>query len=234
MAARPRGQVVERYGKSGRTYAIRFHAHGRRRYLTLGRESEGWTRRRAEDELANVLADVRRDLWIEPLPGARGRRRERKPETLFAVFADDLLAERRPQLSEATGGYLEWGLRHLRPFFADWLLRDIDAEAVDATRADELLEARSSIPLPKGLSPHKLRHTFASVLVACGEDPASVMYQLGHVDPTFTLRVYPTLCGGAIPSARICGGSCVDGSLAEEVGSSLSGPVRYRTPIICI
>lgn len=64
MAARPRGQVVERYGKSGRTYAIRFHAYGRRRYLTLGRGSEGWTRRRAEDELSNVLADVRRDLWV--------------------------------------------------------------------------------------------------------------------------------------------------------------------------
>jgi len=48
MAARCRGQVVERYGKSGRTYAIRFSAGGRRRYLTLGRESEGWTRRRGK------------------------------------------------------------------------------------------------------------------------------------------------------------------------------------------
>jgi integrase len=58
------------------------------------------------------------------------------------------------------------------------------------TRANELLEARGSVPLPDGLSPHKLRHTFASILVACGEDPAAVMYQLGHTDPAFTLRVY--------------------------------------------
>jgi integrase len=57
-------------------------------------------------------------------------------------------------------------------------------------RANELLEARGSVPLPDGLSPHKLRHTFASILIACGEDPASVMYQLGHTDPAFTLRVY--------------------------------------------
>jgi integrase len=57
-------------------------------------------------------------------------------------------------------------------------------------RANELLEARRSIPLPAGLSPHKLRHTFASILVACGEDPAAVMYQLGHTNPEFTLRVY--------------------------------------------
>jgi integrase len=57
-------------------------------------------------------------------------------------------------------------------------------------RADQLLVARAERPLPEGLSPHKLRHTFASILVACGEDPASVMYQLGHTDPKFTLRVY--------------------------------------------
>jgi len=35
-----------------------------------------------------------------------------------------------------------------------------------------------------------LRHTFASLLFAVGEDPPSVTYQLGHTDPAFTLRVY--------------------------------------------
>jgi hypothetical protein len=35
-----------------------------------------------------------------------------------------------------------------------------------------------------------LRHTFASILVALGVDPGSVMDQLGHTDPSFTLRVY--------------------------------------------
>ena len=62
--------------------------------------------------------------------------------------------------------------------------------AAAITRADELLVARGQAPLPRGLTPHKLRHTFASVMVACGEDPASVMAQLGHTDPKFTLRVY--------------------------------------------
>jgi Phage integrase family len=60
-------------------------------------------------------------------------------------------------------------------------------------RANELLEERGQVPLPKGLTPHRLRHTFASVLVACGEDPTSVMHQLGHTDPAFTLRVYAHL-----------------------------------------
>jgi integrase len=53
----------------------------------------------------------------------------------------------------------------------------------------KLIEARD-VPLPDGLTPHKLRHTFASILVALGVDPGSVMDQLGHTDPGFTLRVY--------------------------------------------
>ena len=56
--------------------------------------------------------------------------------------------------------------------------------------ADDLLIARGENPLPEGLSPHKLRHSFASLLVALGNDPSYVMGQLGHTDPAFTLRVY--------------------------------------------
>lgn len=60
-------------------------------------------------------------------------------------------------------------------------------------RADELLRSRGSLPLPIGLTAHKLRHTFASLLVAVGEDPASVMRQIGHTDAAFTLEVYTHL-----------------------------------------
>lgn len=77
-------------------------------------------------------------------------------------------------------------------------VRDVDnlrkrvlAPAVE--RADRLLNARGETPLPEGVTPHKLRHTFASILVACGEDPASLMAQFGHTDPKFTLRVYTHL-----------------------------------------
>jgi integrase len=65
--------------------------------------------------------------------------------------------------------------------------------AAAITRADGLLAQRQQTPLPNGVTPHKLRHTFASILVACGEDLASVMAQLGHTDPKFTLRVYTHL-----------------------------------------
>jgi integrase len=53
-------------------------------------------------------------------------------------------------------------------------------------RADERLLKPGEVPLPKGVTPHKLRHTFASVVVACGEDPSSVM--LSSVTPTRASR----------------------------------------------
>ncbi len=62
------------------------------------------------------------------------------------------------------------------------------AKAVE--RANERLVKAEATPLPESLTPHKLRHTFASLLVALGTDPGAVMDQLGHTDPSFTLRVY--------------------------------------------
>jgi integrase len=395
MATRSQGQVLERTWKSGRGYALRFPAYGDRQYLTLGLETEGWTRTRAEEELQNILADVRRGLWIAPDKRQRARNGHddnTEEVTLFGLFARGLVAARRGEVSPNTHGYQEWALNHLLPYFADWPVAAIDIEAVDAYRrhkvdqadlrrraierrkplrddhdrllrplsansinktievlqwvlamaveyghlqtnpaagrrrrlklpsrrpvhldtteqiiamldacgeldrsrrwraddrraiiatlilagprahelchmlwrdvdlangrihigrsetqaglreitllpvlrdelaahkargyrsgpddlvfptgtggvrdkdnlrnrilaaavdqADQLLQRRDQTPLPKGLTPHKLRHTFASILVACGEDPASVMAQLGHTDPKFTLRVY--------------------------------------------
>ncbi len=57
-------------------------------------------------------------------------------------------------------------------------------------RADELLAERGQEPLPAGVTAHKLRHTFTSILFVRGEDPPTVMAQLGHTDAAFTLRVY--------------------------------------------
>ena len=65
-------------------------------------------------------------------------------------------------------------------------------DVVDAvmTHANRLVEERGLQPMPLGITPHKLRHTYASILVAIGRDPTYVMQQLGHTDPAFTLRVY--------------------------------------------
>jgi hypothetical protein len=64
------------------------------------------------------------------------------------------------------------------------------ASSPKRSRGNERLEAAGSVPLPQGLTPHKLRHTFCSLLVALGSDPGVVMNELGHTDSGFTLRVY--------------------------------------------
>ena len=38
------------------------------------------------------------------------------------------------------------------------------------------------------VGPHGLRRTFASLRVAAGDDPVYVSAQIGHEDPTFTLK----------------------------------------------
>jgi hypothetical protein len=57
-------------------------------------------------------------------------------------------------------------------------------------RANKNLAEADMVPLPEGLSPHPLSHTYTSVLAALGTDPGAMMDQLGHTDPGFTLRVY--------------------------------------------
>src|SRR6202000_1831307 len=72
-------------------------------------------------------------------------------------------------------------------------------------RAEELIEARGQASLPPGITPHSLRHTFTSLLFAIGEDPVSVMRQLGHTDPAFTLRpAAPSRSGAAGERERLC------------------------------
>jgi integrase len=397
MARKSKGEVLERPWKRGRGYALRFWVKGQREYLTLGSERDGWTRERAEEALADILAEVRLGIWVRP----KKRRREQSEleedseAPIFGPFARRLVATREGKISKRQHDYEEWGLKHLLPFFGDWPLAEIDIQAVDVyvhhkveesdrrrraierrkpqrnargrilkplcpssvnktidvlqwvlsvaleykhiaenpaagprrrltvpdkppvhldtaeqiealldaaaeldrdltfklserqavvatlvlagpraielghmlwrdvdlangrlfvgrsktkaglreikmlpvlrdvlaahkaqtprngsdhlvfptetggwrdkdnlrnrvllkvfDRANELLEEQGRVPLPKGLTAHKLRHTFASVLVACGEDPTSVMHQLGHTDPAFTLRVYTHL-----------------------------------------
>ena len=394
------GQVVERTWKSGRGYALRFLAYGERQYLTLGLQADGWTRKRAQQELQNILADVRRGTWIAPGRSQTNTHTQPAGEPTFQRFASDWLRDRQGEVAERTNEYHHWALdHHLLPYFATWRLAEIDIEAVDGyrrhkigqaehrrtaiaraqtrkhasetateslprplsassinktldvlqailalaveyghlpanpaagrrrrlkpparrpvhldsaeqiralldaarqldnqpvwripdrraivatlvlagprahelshlrwrdvdlangrlqigrsktqaglreipllpllrdelaahkanaanagaedpvfptaagtmrdkdnlrnrvlapvvDRADQLLTEREQAPLPRGLTPHKLRHTFASLLVALGEDPASVMAALGHTDPKFTLRIYTHL-----------------------------------------
>jgi len=57
-------------------------------------------------------------------------------------------------------------------------------------RANIRLEAEGLPPLPVSITPHSLRRTFCSLLYALGEDPGTVMDEMGHTDPELALRVY--------------------------------------------
>lgn len=369
MASRAQGQVLERSEKRGLVFALRFMADGKRRYQTLGTAEKGWTRARAETELQNVLADVRRGIWEPPKPKAAPQV-ERQADPLFHDYASEWLDAHKDEWRATTYLDYEWQLtHHLLPFFrnhrlsqitiaevdryrakkakgtlsansinktitrlaqiletaveyeliernpakgkrrrlkatkpaAVWLdsaehiealldaageldreaksngrvprrailstlvfsglrigeliaLRWRDVNLADGTitvrssktdagmrridllpvlqdelatlkassrgganelvfptqrgnamndgnvrtrilakaveRANERVAMRQGTPLPEGLTPHKLRHTYCSILVALGTDPGAIMDQIGHTDPNFTLRVY--------------------------------------------
>lgn len=141
---RSEGQVVERRWKRGYGYALRFVAYDRRHYITLGLERDGWTRQKAETELANILADVRRGLWVPT-----DRRRPTKADAssdgevpLFGPFARKLIKARKDEVQPRTYEYLDWGLSHLLPYFADWPLDQINVEAVDGYRGHKVAQAK--------------------------------------------------------------------------------------------
>ena len=426
--------------KAGRGYALRFTAYGERRYVTLGLESEGWDRPKAEVELQNVMADVRRGIWVPPQKRSRstasGRMEGPREMPLLGPFAEEIIASRHGQVSEDTVRLDEWALSHLNPYFGDWALDEIDAESIDAyrtfkvresedraraiergrprrndhgqtlrplapatinqtidglgrflsvavdyghisanaasgrkrrlkvpprrpvhldapaqiealldagaeldrdprsrcrdreavlatlvlagpraselcrlqwrdldlanarlhvgrsktaaglreipigpllrdllaahkaknyrgdpdglvfpngagrarnkdtlrkgvlrdafARTDEILARRGQVPLPRGVTAHKLRHTFASVMVACGTDPASVMCMLGHTDPGFTLRVYTHLMARSDEERRRLN-ALVEGEREILVEPPSSRPLEieaYEEPII--
>jgi len=141
MARRATGAVLEREGKRGRTYALRFRAGGERRYVTLGTAEDGWTRARAEEELQNVLADVRRGIWRPPAPVVEAPR----PAPSFHEFASEWLEGRRHGLAERTVEFYAWALsNHLLPFFARHRLGAITVEEVDRYRSGKVREGRLS------------------------------------------------------------------------------------------
>jgi len=140
MGRAAKGEVIVHARRSGRTFALRFRAYGRRGYLTLGTAEEGWTRQTAKEELENVLADVRRGIWRPPEPVLVVP--EPDSELTFHEFASDWLgALRHEGLKENTLAEYGWELsNHLLPFFAEHRLQDITIAEVDHYRQRKVRE----------------------------------------------------------------------------------------------
>jgi integrase len=134
MARPATGQVVERPTARGRSFALRFRAYGRREYLTLGTAGDGWSPARAEAELQNVLADVRRGIWQPAGPAPA-------PEPTFHAFASEWFEQRRNEVRPSTADAVRWRLSFvLLPFFAKHRLSEITPREVDRYRQEQVRE----------------------------------------------------------------------------------------------
>lgn len=166
MPRRATGQVIE--PKEGRSWAIRFRAYGKRRYVALGSADEGWSRERAEAELRHVLADVERGIW-RPYEPAQAPKVAEAPT--FHEFASEWLENREPELRPKTVTSYRWQLSgHLLPHFARMHLDQIAAEDIDRYKATKLREG--------ALGPNQINKSIgllAMILDAAGD--------YGHVDP---------------------------------------------------
>lgn len=137
MARRPQGTVVPRQWKSGTGYALRVPAYGKRYYVTLGTEADGWTEASAEVELDNIMADVRRGIWTPP---KRREDRAAQIETgelpIFREFAYDKWLATKLALDQDTIDFYRWALvLHLVPYLGDRRLDEITVPVVDEYRA---------------------------------------------------------------------------------------------------
>jgi integrase len=138
MARKTTGAIIPPKGKQ-RSWAMRFTANGKRRYVTLGRPEDGWNRQRAEAELERTLAQVKLGQW-QPATKV-----EAKPadDPSFHQFASRWFERHRPEWRERTVEDYRWALsHHLLPHFADHRLTDITIETVDAYKSEKLREGR--------------------------------------------------------------------------------------------
>jgi integrase len=160
--------VVDKRRRSP-TYGLRFRAYGRREYVTLGTAEDGWTQAKAQTELENVLADVRRGIWrplvMEPVEAPR-------EVPTFHAFASEWFerqvlegGSRGDGLSDAGKADLTWRLaNHLLPAFASRRLDQITVEDVDRYRLGKVREGKLN-----ATSINKSLATLAAILEAAVE-----------------------------------------------------------------
>ena len=127
MSKRRSGSVTVYNGRRGKTFGIRYRdADGRRVSETLGSELDGWTEKRAEEELEERRVQVRRE-----------GRRKLEPVT-FETFAREWAKSYRPDDPERGGlkrstrqGYQSIIDNHLVPELGALKLAAIDARELE-------------------------------------------------------------------------------------------------------
>jgi integrase len=135
VARKATGQVVEREGKKGRVFGLRFRACGKRRYVTTTATS----RAEAETELSNVLADVRRGIWREPVETIVSN--EPVEEPTFHELSSEWVAARTHEVDDRTVEHWRWALScHLLAHFKDYRPSQISVAQIESYKTAKLTE----------------------------------------------------------------------------------------------
>ena len=175
MARPATGTVATAKLANGDTrYKLRFRVNGERVFETLGTDAEGWTDKRAQEALADRLAEVRLGTYVPPRPGRRNAPVPEGAEPTFHEFASLWFATKRPELRESTTEVYLWHLRdHLLPYFQHHRLSDITIAAVDEFRQYKVNE-RDRMAAARGrgeATPHRplSNETINKLLVRLGQ-----------------------------------------------------------------
>jgi integrase len=169
MARRATGQVIVDKRRRSPSFGLRFRAYGHREYVTLGTADEGWTRAKAQTELENILADVRRGIWRPPVVEVVQAKRE---IPTFHVFASEWFDRQKVEGGRSGKGLapkgqedLRWRLsNHLLPIFGSRRLDRIAVEDVDRYRLGKVREGKLGVT-----SINKTLTTLAAILEAAVE-----------------------------------------------------------------
>ena len=106
---------------------------------------------------------------------------------LAPALRDELVAL-RAEVGDASPQRFVFATRTGNRFSETNIRNRILRPAIEA--ANERLLEEGHEPIMDGITPHSLRRTFASMLAKRGEDPATMMGQLGHATAEFTFSVY--------------------------------------------
>lgn len=128
---------------------------------------------------------------------------EDTPKTHNSERAVDISQELKQELTTMLSRRREADLRSGRRACADeWLFSAPSGGPYDYHRFYERWNRAQKLAGVRQRSPHSLRHTYASQMLAHGADIAYVSKQLGHANPGITLSIYVHFIPGKKSSKR--------------------------------
>jgi hypothetical protein len=119
------------------TLSLRVRAYGERYTIRLGTELDGWTEPRAENELANVCAQIRAGIWVPPA----SEDELSTPPTFHEHASTWLKRQVAAGIAENTRKDYFWQLScHMLPFLGSYRVDEITDEVAAAFKEHKLDE----------------------------------------------------------------------------------------------